>query len=71
MAWEWLWLAMILVATDSFTSLEAVLRLIRLDWAILSDALLMLCWKDCAAVDASLWEFDWRAEEVASPLDRE
>ena len=70
-ACEWLWLATIFVAADSLTSLEAVLTLIRLDWAILSDALLMLCWKDCAAEEASLWEFDCLADEFPLPLERE
>ena len=71
MAWLWLWLAMILVATDCDASLLAISMLMRLAWAILSDALLMLCWKLWAAADASLWLLLCCADEDPLPLDLE
>ena len=71
MAWLWLWLAIILVATDCLVSLLAISMLMRLAWAILLEALLMLCWKLWAVDEASLWLLFCCADDEPEPLDLE
>ena len=67
MAWEWLWLAMMRVATESFSLLVATLMLTRLACDMRSEAVLMPCWNLCAASEASLCELLWLAEAEALP----